>query len=107
MGKDDGAELREALEGMVWQFGYKGVKNGRRIIHTAGLSALEYAFDALGWPDDPHDVHDTSTGCDYNNCGKWTEIGTPTEIGYKHFCTWEHEESFKNELLQSRRRGEE
>ena len=39
-------ELREALEGMVWQFGYRGVKSGRPIIWTGGLSALEEAFEA-------------------------------------------------------------
>lgn len=46
-------QLRDALEDMAFQFGYRGVKNGRPNIHTGGLSALESAFEALGW-DDPH-----------------------------------------------------
>ena len=45
--------LHEVLEDMVWQFGYRGVKNKRPVIHTGGLSALEAAFEVLGW-EDPH-----------------------------------------------------
>ena len=46
-------KYKEALEEMVWQFGYRGTKKGQPIIWTGGLSALEGAFEALGW-DDPH-----------------------------------------------------
>ena len=54
-------ELEEALEGMVDQFAYRRVSRwgrGKRLaFNTGGLSALEWAFDALGW-DDPHYIKD-------------------------------------------------
>jgi len=43
-------KLRDALEDMCHQFGYEVGQTG---ITTGGLSALEHAFDVLGW-DDPH-----------------------------------------------------
>ena len=43
----------EVIEYMVFQFGYRGVKNGKPVIHTGGLSALELAFEVLDW-EDPH-----------------------------------------------------
>ena len=46
-------KYKDALEEMVWQFGHRGVKNNQPIIWTGGLSALESAFEALGW-EDPH-----------------------------------------------------
>jgi len=45
--------MKEALEDMIFQFGYRSVVNGKPVIFTGGLSALESAFEALGW-DDPH-----------------------------------------------------
>ena len=45
-------ELREALIDMVWQFAYEGTKNGKGVMYTGGLSALEGAFSALGLSDD-------------------------------------------------------
>jgi hypothetical protein len=44
-------ELREALIDMVWQFAYEGTKNGKGVMYTGGLSALEGAFSALGLSD--------------------------------------------------------
>jgi hypothetical protein len=44
-------QLTDALKDMVWQFAYRGVKSGKENIHTGGLSALELAFDVLGWVD--------------------------------------------------------
>lgn len=49
----DAPSMRDALESMVYQFGYEAVKRGRPAIMTGGLSALEEAFEALGW-DDPY-----------------------------------------------------
>jgi len=43
--------LREALEDMVYQFAYSRTQDGEVIISTGGLSALEDAFETLGWPD--------------------------------------------------------
>ncbi len=50
-------EKRGALVSMVSQFGYRGTKDGKVIISTGGLSALEEAFEALCW-DDPHYMPD-------------------------------------------------
>ena len=90
-------ELELALQAMVWQFAYRGHKGKSRMLHTGGLSALEEAFDALGWAD-PHNATEHSEGCAYKRCGKWTSIGTPTPAGYKHFCSGEHEQAFKATL---------
>jgi len=56
-------EWRVALEDCALQFGYR-VEGPA--ISTAGLSALEDAFDLLGW-DDPHPL-DESQGCDIKGC---------------------------------------
>lgn len=62
---------KEALESMVWQFAYRGVKDNKPILWTAGLSALEEAFDALGW-DNPKYFEDTDgVICDVKGCQDW------------------------------------
>lgn len=89
-------DLREALEGMVEQFGYRS-RNGRgRFFFTGGLSALEDAFDSLGW-DDPHYVK--GGGCEVRGCGEWATCvapyprslarkGTPPdEAGFGFLCS--------------------
>jgi hypothetical protein len=79
--------LREALEDMVYQFGYDGVKDGQPTIWTGGLSALEGAFEALGW-DDPYVIPDP-VWCDAPvepRCPNRVSCGTPTPDGYKQFC---------------------
>lgn len=53
-------EIEQALESMVWQFAYRGVKDSKLALFTGGLSALEEAFSALGW-DNPHVVEDTDS----------------------------------------------
>lgn len=80
-------QLREALEDMVYQFGYDCSKNGRPAIFTGGLSALEGAFEVLGW-DDPYVIPDP-VWCDAPvepRCPNRTTSGTPTPNGYKRFC---------------------
>lgn len=61
--------LRDALESMAWQFAYRSraLRDGRRLLTTGGLSALEEAFAALGWPD-PYEPPE-SQGCEV--CGDW------------------------------------
>lgn len=76
---DNLRELREALEGMVRQFGYYG--NGA--YHTGGLSALEYAFDKLGWSD-PH--LEPEDACDEPGCGERATCGVPVQDGYRRTC---------------------
>lgn len=84
----DPVKLREALEGMVYQFGYDTVKDGQPALCDGGLSALEDAFDALGW-DSPYVIPDP-VWCDapvVPRCPRRTSCGTPTPDGYKHFCS--------------------
>jgi hypothetical protein len=81
-------ELREALEDMAWQFAYKGVKNGKSVLHTGGLSALESAFIALGW-DDPHFIEDyDGVICDVEGCAEFvTNQGSNwSDRGYWCLC---------------------
>lgn len=78
-------ELREALESLVWQFGARSVRGGKRVIWTGGYSALRQAFAALGWRD-PYYPPD-SPGCDFDGCPFWSEAGTPTPWGYKRLCS--------------------
>ena len=78
--------LREALEDMVWHFAYDGQKDGKFILWTGGLSALENAFDALGWSNPKYfEDNDSMDGvtCDVEACvgrvvaqgGMWRETG--------------------------------
>ncbi len=77
------ARQREALENMVWQFAYCGSCDNRLVLHTGGLSALEEAFDALGWPD-PKSCPERE--CEAPDCHKEATTGTPTSDGYKRLC---------------------
>jgi len=79
--EDQKAELKEALEDMVEQFGYWSDGAGGFI--TGGLSALELAFRVLGW-EEPH----ISKGhwCDEPGCKKRISCGTPTPDGYRSTC---------------------
>lgn len=76
--------IRDALEDMVWQFSYRSVVDGRLVMHTAGLSALEAAFDALGW-EDPRPCPELE--CDADGCHQEATSGTPTPDGYKRLCS--------------------
>ena len=74
-------ELQDALEGMVLQFAYPSDNPPR--ISTGGLSALEYAFKVLGWPD-PKLTPEYC--CQYGRCKRVATCGTPTKKGYKRVC---------------------
>lgn len=52
------AELLAALEGVTAHAAYAGIDDGTEVYATGGLSHLERAFAALGWPD-PHRVEET------------------------------------------------
>jgi hypothetical protein len=73
--------LREALEDMVDQFAYPLDEPPR--ITTGGLSALEHAFDVLGYSD-PKEV--PGRECQIEGCKKTATCGTPTPNGYKRVC---------------------
>jgi hypothetical protein len=72
---------KKALEGMVDQFAY--VLDDPPRITTGGLSALEYAFDALGYPD-PKEMPERK--CQYQDCNKTATCGIPTKNGYRCVC---------------------
>jgi len=75
MGNTNTEKAREALESMVWQFGHRGVKNGKPVIHTGGLSALEEAFETLGWKD-PHYLPEEGYTCAVVGCMEADTAGT-------------------------------
>lgn len=75
-----------ALEDMAWQFAYRGRTDDDLIYTTGGLSALEHAFDVLGW-DDPHKVEFDGNGCEWGDCGEWVSGGMPTDGGYLRLCS--------------------
>ena len=62
-------KYKDALEDMVWQFAYRVVKNGKPCLANGGLSALEHAFDVLGW-DNPYPVGEEME-CDIEGCHNW------------------------------------
>ena len=73
--------LTAALEDMCYQFGGWNPKKGG--LMTNGLSALEYAFEVLGW-DEPHPV--PSMQCDEPRCKKQRTCGWPSPKGYRNTC---------------------
>lgn len=87
------ARLRAALEDMVYQFAYPNDDGG---ITTGGLSALERAFDVLGWSD-PHETPDLT--CDEPGCRKHISCGWPSKQGYRQTCSdhYHHEKGAEDE----------
>lgn len=82
---------RDALEDMVYQFGYKANGKGRKpaSIFTGGLSALEHAFSVLDWPD-PKPCPEGE--CVVKDCRNWATCGTPNgaKNGQYLSCCGEH-----------------
>jgi len=70
---------RDALESMVNQFAYYSEGN----LHTGGLSALEDAFEVLGWSD-PYPA--PWRVCDVEGCKKEYTCGWPSPNGYRKTC---------------------
>ncbi len=89
-------DYKEALEEMVWQFGYRGVKNKLPVIHTGGLGALESAFEALGW-EDPHYLPDAEGYCcEIEGCVEPDTCGTPWGGLYLRLCSKHGKDAFDN-----------
>ena len=87
---------KEALESMVWQFAHRDTKDNKSIMWTGGLSALEEAFEALGW-DDPKYFEDMDgVICDVEGCAEWVEAqgGMWRETGYWCLCR-DHSRSYR------------
>ena len=80
--------IREALEDMVWQFAHNGVKDGRPMLYTGGLSALEGAFAALGW-ENPHYLTGEEAEqecCDIEGCMQFAVSGLRWDGLYLCLC---------------------
>lgn len=75
-------EIEAALDSMTRHFAYS-TDSGQW--HTGGLSALEYAFEALGW-DDPCDIPEELL-CADRLCQRLANCGTPTSDGYRRTCS--------------------
>ena len=78
---------REIIEGLVWQFGDRFSKRGVPYLGSGFLSAMEDAFDFLGWPD-PKPCPEGA--CQVPGCGEWATCGTPTRDGGYIRCCGEH-----------------
>lgn len=100
--RDERQSMREALEHMVCQFGYwsGGANPG---LTSGGLSALEDAFEALGW-DEPHYVKEME--CDEPGCTEQNSAGWPSPRGYRHTCHDHYRTSISMEdVLAAAREG--
>ena len=75
---------KETIEDLLIQFAYRGLKDGRLVLTTGGLSALENGFRVLGWAN-PHPIPEYE--CDHDGCHKEATCGTPTKDGYKRLCS--------------------
>lgn len=67
---------KDALKDMAWQFAFRANGKGRRpaSLFTGGLSALEHAFDVLGYSN-PHPAPEGE--CAVKGCREWATCGTP------------------------------
>jgi hypothetical protein len=91
-------KYKDALEDMVQQFAYRGVsKNNKPMLYTGGMSALEGAFEALGW-DDQKEFEDGNGICDVEGCMDWTvaQGSMWAETGYWCLCR-KHAQASKTE----------
>lgn len=89
--EEETKEALGAIEALIWQFGVRGVVDNQPVIHTGGYSALEQAFEALGW-DDPRVIEEANgVTCDVEGC--FEAIGGSgvswEATGYWH-CCYEH-----------------
>jgi hypothetical protein len=83
-------KLREALEDMAFQFSYRSTHNNRPNLITGGLSALESAFNALGW-DDPHPLPEEGNTCEIKGCMNEPTSGQHWGKMYLNLC-YKHSE---------------
>lgn len=79
-------ELIECIEGLAYQYGMQMDGIGIPLLSSGAISAMEYAFEVLGWPD-PKPMKESE--CDYPDCHQWANCGTPTKNGYK-MCCYKH-----------------
>jgi len=91
------SKYREALEDMVYQFGYHGVtKKNEPMIWCGGLSALEWAFDALGW-DNPHIIPEQGNTCEIVGCMREIVAGQHWGSGKEYLSLCSHHTKMERE----------
>jgi len=95
-------DWREVVTDLCFQFAYRGMLDGKRILHPGGLGALEQAFTILGWSQH-HEVVDNA--CEIAGCEQWCScvgayprsLAKPGELAgmvgfgflcYDHYATW-------------------
>ncbi len=82
--KELSVESKEIIEDLLYQFAYD---NDHGAVGTGGLSALEAAFDYVGW-EDPHPLEEELI-CNFGTCDRRATCGTPTDEEYQRLC-YEH-----------------
>jgi hypothetical protein len=87
-------DYKEAIESLIYQFGYRGVKGGKPCIGTGGLSALEFAFSVIGW-DDPHFVQEEGNTCEIDGCMEEPSSGQRWDDLYLSLC-YKHSSMLRN-----------
>lgn len=90
--------MKDALESMVWQFAHRTTVNERIALSAGGLSAMEEAFEALGWSD-PHilsDEESNAVSCDVAGCFKPSCCGLNWGKFYLRLCQDHSRESGNN-----------
>ena len=90
------SKYKDALESMVFQFGYRDVwGDDQPTISTGGMSALEEAFDALGW-DDPHYLPEEGYTCEVVGCMEADICGVYWGVSklYLRLCLTHHHQSY-------------
>lgn len=87
------SKYKDALEDMLWQFAYRGVKSKKPCLFNGGLSALEHAFDVMGW-DNPHYVEEINT-CDVEGCCEWYSCQLHWEGMYVCLCSEHGDDCFE------------
>lgn len=90
--KAENEKLRDCVEELARQFG--GWHSGKGGYTTNGLSALEFAFEVLGW-DDPH--IDKKSRCDEPGCKKQINCGWNDSKGKRRRTCSQHYERFNPE----------
>ena len=90
------SKYKEALESMVFQFGFRSVTDGKAAIWTGGMSALEEAFAALGWVY-PHYLPEEGYTCEVVGCMEADTYGTHWDKSklYLRLCYEHYHQSCK------------
>lgn len=92
--------IKEIIKQLIFQFGYRGVKKNKPVIHTAGLSALEEAFEVLGW-EDPHYLPEQGFTCEVKGCMNEDTVGMHWGNSklYLRLCSEHHMQAFRNKPI--------